>query len=232
MNEFEKQLRQLSPTGLQATEPDVMYRCGWEAAIASMAPQDEDELLRERRSWNWLASFIGGTAVGLAAALLVMLSIGTSIDGSNDSTKIAEQVDEGERSRTGSVDNPDFNSATQSKTTQGFSDQIALASGNANQAETSDGFHIFESLENVISVFVNKVELEQPIKTPTVEPEFREVEVLSPAARRNWNGTLSVADNFGSNALVPDAHSVSFESKTETLTLGELLFGSSGKDFY
>lgn len=60
MSELEQQLRKLQPH-IALTESDLMYRCGWDAAIAaSDSPQSRPP------SWK---GFLSGVACGLAASL-------------------------------------------------------------------------------------------------------------------------------------------------------------------
>ena len=59
--DIEQDLRQLQPRN-SLSEPDLMYRCGWEAAMAALPSR------KPEKRWP---SFLVGASSGIAAALIL-----------------------------------------------------------------------------------------------------------------------------------------------------------------
>lgn len=71
LDEFQSQLQVLKPAGPEISEAQLMYRCGWEAALASSQC--------ESPSFAW-RPFLSGLASGTAAGFLVVVGIYSLFD--------------------------------------------------------------------------------------------------------------------------------------------------------
>lgn len=84
MSDLESELRNMQPAASEQSEVELMYQCGWEAALAQQ--EAESKVLApsvctagaqasQKRAFNF-ANFCGGTLFGAAACLLLTLNAG------------------------------------------------------------------------------------------------------------------------------------------------------------
>ncbi|MEM7474922.1 MAG: hypothetical protein AAF483_08010 [Planctomycetota bacterium] len=99
MSDFEQRLRNLVPEPATTSEADMMFRCGWEAAMESLGQgegtQQSVQLQQagrvvDRQSakhGQWARPFCGGIIAGLAVALLLALGLSAELWPTSESGK-------------------------------------------------------------------------------------------------------------------------------------------------
>ena len=84
MSDLESELRRMQPSASEQSEAELMYQCGWEAALAQqeaesriLAPSVSTTVSQASQKQVFsFASFGGGTLFGAAACLLLTLNAG------------------------------------------------------------------------------------------------------------------------------------------------------------
>ena len=161
---LESRLRKLQPVScgnIDATEADLLYRCGWEAALTSRGTA----AVQQRLSWS---SFCGGAVAGLAATLLCTAWLGAGLNRGQDQPPVVAQ--QAIRETTAPPDSQRI-------------DQVAPAALVQDQAAATDAAELFAN------VFPWPRQFSQP-STATFVAVNRPQDPLSPAASLNWESVL------------------------------------------
>lgn len=85
MDEFEKALKRLQPPEVRASEADVMYQCGWNAALASQGRQVQPQNVAK-----WVRPFLSGVSVTAACWLIsIFVQASAANPNASDTTELA-----------------------------------------------------------------------------------------------------------------------------------------------
>ncbi len=201
-DDFESLLRRFQPKSSVKSEADVLYQCGWEAAMQSVTTQAEQRLgaphmvgARIRTSHT---SFACGLVAGIAAAVLMMVSLRLPDFVERPMADASRSVVETPRGQ-------EVQDVTERLLVDEDDELFNPRLPNANRLSSLAG------LEFDIGSIADSRRLGLPV---------RSTQALSVVARNNWASTLETPTNSGFQADVDQA--VNFRPPPSR-TLGEML---------